>query len=148
MSETSVKILTADSYTASQRPRKQADKHSDSNRDDNKRTIANFWSDFHAIAVRNVTASCYSAVLPDAPHSLLPSLPSHPNGSSNHHTTQALDHGDMKILYLGPSSVLTHAMRSVTCDTTQHSHSPGKGENDHVKYCCLFEFIIQLYLML
>ena len=134
MSESSVKIITADSYSTSQRPRRQADKHSDSNRDDNKQAIATLWTEFHALAVRNVTASYYSAIPLDAPHSYpSPSLHPHPNGngSSNHHTTQALDHGDMKILELGPSSVLTHALKSVTCDTTQQSSSPGKGKNDH-----------------
>lgn len=141
MSEFSVKIITTDSYTAAPRPRRQADKHSDSNRDDNKQAIATLWSDFHTLAVRNVTASYYSAVPSDAPHSYLSSpLHSHPhrNGSPNHHTTRALDHGDMKILDLGPSSVLTHALKSITCDTTQQSNSPGKGKNDHLKYCCSF----------
>jgi hypothetical protein len=145
MSESSVKIITTDSYTAPPRPRRQADKHSDSNRDDNKQIIANLWSDFHALAVRNVTASFYSAVPLDAPQSYpSPSLHPHLNGSSNH-TTRALDHGDVKILDLGPSSVLTHAGKSVTCDTTPQSHSPGKGENNHYKYSYSFAFLIQLY---
>ena len=152
MSESSAKILTTDSYTASQRPRREADKHSDCNtKDDNKQTIANLWTDFHALAVRNVAASYYSAVPPDAPHSYplsyLHSLPSHSDEAFNHHATRAPDHGDMKILDLDPSSVLTHAGKSVTCDTTQQSHSPGKGENVDIQPCLPFNLIIEPYLL-
>jgi hypothetical protein len=149
MSESSVKIIPTDSYTAPPRPRRQADKHSDcSTRDDNKQVIATLWTDFHALAVRNITASCYCAVPLDAPHSYpSPPLHSHPygNGSSNYHNTRALDHGDLKILDLGPSSVLTHAGKSVTCDITLQLHSPGKGENDHFKCCRSLKFLFQLY---
>lgn len=128
--ESFTKIPSTDSQSVPLRSRSRADRLNDgSSREDNRQVIANLWTEFQALAVKNVTAQNCSLVPPDVLHSY-PAIPKGTTSTSNAHPTRASFRGDVKsILDLGPSSghTLMQTVRSVNCDTTRQSISPGKG---------------------
>ena len=134
VTESSMKIPSTDSQSVPLRSRTRVDRLIDgSSREDNRQIIASLWTEFQALAVKNVTALNCSLVPPDVLHSY-PAVPkgssTSSSSSSNAHPTRASFRGDVRsILDLGSSSghTLMQTVRSVNCDTTRQSISPGKG---------------------
>ena len=126
--ESFTKIPSTDSQNVPLRSRSRTDSLNDGgSREDNRQVTANLWTDFQALAVKNVTAQNCSLVPPDVLYSY-PVVPKGITSSSNVHPTRASFRGDVRsILDLGASSGLMQTVRSVNCDTTRQSISPGKG---------------------